>query len=43
MQTPGCRLEVCDLADLEALTRLLVAAISRVGPGFPLNRDELDP
>ena len=36
-------LEVCDLADLVALTRLVAAAISHVGPGFPLNRDELDP
>lgn len=36
-------LEVCDLGDLVALTSLLVAAIPRVGPGFPLNRDALDP
>jgi len=32
-------LEVCDLRDLEALARLLVAGISRVKPGFSLNRD----
>lgn len=31
-------LEVCDLADLEMLTRLLVAAMSRIGPGFLLER-----
>ena len=36
-------LEVCDIGDLAALTRLLTASISRVGPAFPLNRDELDP
>jgi putative aminopeptidase FrvX len=36
-------LEVCDLGDLVALTSLLVAAISRIGPDFPLNRDALDP
>ena len=36
-------LEVCEIDDLVALTRLVVAAISRVGPDFPLNRDELDP
>ncbi|MDA4848671.1 M42 family metallopeptidase [Hoeflea poritis] len=32
-------LEVCDLGDLEGLTRLLVAALSRIGPDFPLDRD----
>jgi putative aminopeptidase FrvX len=31
-------LECCDLADLEALARLLGAAIERIGPGFPLDR-----
>jgi putative aminopeptidase FrvX len=31
-------LECCDLADLEALARLLGAAIARIGPGFPLDR-----
>lgn len=36
-------LEVCDLGDLVALTSLLAAAISSVGPGFPLNRDAFDP
>ncbi|WP_284165631.1 M20/M25/M40 family metallo-hydrolase [Frigidibacter sp. SD6-1] len=30
-------LECCDLADLEALTRLLGAAIRGIGPDFPLN------
>jgi putative aminopeptidase len=35
-------LEVCDLGDLVGLARLVVAAISRVDAGFPLNRDELD-
>ena len=33
-------LEMCDLDDLEALTRLLGAALARIGPNFPLNRDE---
>ena len=33
-------LEVCDLADLEALTRLLLAALSRVDAGFSLDRDD---
>jgi len=32
-------LECCDLRDLEALETLLVAAIRRVGPDFPLTRD----
>ena len=32
--------ELCDLGDLEDLTRLLVAAISAIGPGFSLERDE---
>lgn len=32
-------LEVCDLGDLEALTRLLDAALARIGPDFPLIRD----
>lgn len=33
-------LEVCDLGDLEGLTRLLVAALTRIGPKFSLDRDE---
>ena len=32
-------LEVCDLADLDGLTRLLVAALGRIGPDFHLSRD----
>jgi putative aminopeptidase FrvX len=32
-------LEVCDLDDLEGLTRLLVAALGRIGPGFEMSRD----
>jgi len=32
-------LEVCDLSDLEALTNLVVAAISAIGPDTDLNRD----
>ena len=32
-------LEVCDLADLEMLARLLNAALGRVGPEFVLTRD----
>ena len=31
--------EVCDLRDLAALARLLVAGISAIGPGFSLERD----
>jgi putative aminopeptidase FrvX len=31
-------LELCDLSDLEGLARLLVAALGRIGPGFPLTR-----
>jgi putative aminopeptidase FrvX len=36
-------LEVCDLGDLEQLTRLLIAAIGRVGRGFSLERDPHEP
>ena len=32
-------LEVCDLSDLAALTRLLIAALDRIGPDFDLGRD----
>ena len=32
--------EVCDLSDLVALTKLLEAAIGRIGPDFSLDRDE---
>jgi putative aminopeptidase len=32
-------LEMCDLADLEGLTRLLVAALGRIGPGFDPSRN----
>ena len=32
-------LEMCDLNDLEALARLLGAALARIGPGFDLSRD----
>ncbi|MCR9150510.1 MAG: M20/M25/M40 family metallo-hydrolase [Rhodobacteraceae bacterium] len=31
-------IECCDLSDLETLTRLLDAAIGRIGPGFQLDR-----
>jgi putative aminopeptidase FrvX len=31
-------LEMCDLADLEGLTKLLVGALGRIGPGFDLTR-----
>jgi putative aminopeptidase FrvX len=34
-------LEVCDLNDLEQLTRLLVQALRAIGPGFSLDRDTL--
>jgi putative aminopeptidase FrvX len=32
-------LEVCDLSDLEDLTRLLIAGLARIGPGLALERD----
>jgi putative aminopeptidase len=35
-------LEVCDLADLEALARLLVAAIAEIDSGFNLDRDSFE-
>ncbi|KAB2863665.1 MAG: M42 family metallopeptidase [Bauldia sp.] len=35
-------LELCDLADLEGLARLLVAAIAGIGPGFSLERDDFE-
>lgn len=33
-------LEVCDLSDLEGLTRLLLAALSAIDPKFSLDRDD---
>ena len=33
-------LELCDVSDLEKLTLLMVEALSAIGPGFSLNRDE---
>lgn len=33
-------LEVCDLGDLEGLTRLLLAALRRIDAGFSLDRDD---
>ena len=35
-------LEMCDLGDLEGLTRLLAAAISRIKAGFRLDRDDYE-
>jgi len=35
-------LEVCDLADLTGLTQLLAAGITRIGPGFSLDRDRYE-
>jgi putative aminopeptidase len=32
-------LEMCDVADLAGLTRLLIAALPRIGAGFSLDRD----
>lgn len=32
-------LECCDLGDLEGLTRLTIAAIAAIGPGFDMGRD----
>jgi putative aminopeptidase FrvX len=34
-------LEVCDLADLEELTRLIVSAVRRIDAGFSLDRDDI--
>jgi putative aminopeptidase FrvX len=31
--------EVCDLRDLEALTRLILGALPRITPDFPLERE----
>ncbi|MFO1146793.1 MAG: M20/M25/M40 family metallo-hydrolase [Alsobacter sp.] len=36
-------LEVCDVADLVGLARLLVAGLTRIGPGFSLDRDRPQP
>lgn len=36
-------LEMCDLGDLVGLTRLLVAGLGAIGPGFSLDRDGLAP
>jgi putative aminopeptidase FrvX len=33
-------LEVCDLADLESLTKLLITALQRIDPRFSLDRDD---
>ena len=33
-------LEVCDLADLEGLTQLLVASLKRIDRSFSLDRDD---
>ena len=35
-------LELCDLGDLEELTRLLVAGIAMIGPDFSLDRDDFE-
>ena len=35
-------LEVCDLADLVALTRLVTGGIERIGRGFSLDRDDYE-
>jgi len=35
-------LEVCHLADLAGLTQLLAAGITRIGPGFSLDRDRYE-
>ena len=34
-------LEICDLADLEGLARLLLAMLGRIGTGFSLDRDAI--
>ncbi len=33
-------LEVCDLGDLDLLSRLLASAIGAIGPSFSLDRDD---
>jgi putative aminopeptidase FrvX len=35
-------LELCDLGDLEGLTKLLVAGIGAIGPDFNLDRDDFE-
>jgi putative aminopeptidase FrvX len=35
-------LEVCDLGDLEGLTRLIVAGLTRIDDTFTLDRDEFE-
>lgn len=35
-------LELCDLNDLEGLTKLLIAGITSIGPGFSLDRDDFE-
>ncbi|RYD94304.1 MAG: M42 family peptidase [Sphingomonadales bacterium] len=35
-------LELCDLGDLEELTRLLVTGIAEIGPDFSLDRDDFE-
>ena len=35
-------LEVCDLADLECLTRLLVEGIASIDHSFSLDRDDYE-
>ncbi|MBL0372413.1 M42 family metallopeptidase [Rhizobium sp. KVB221] len=35
-------LELCDLGDLEKLTRLLVSAITDIGPDFSIDRDDFE-
>ena len=35
-------LEMCDLGDLEGLTRLILAALPRIGADFPLDRDGVE-
>lgn len=43
MRASHSALEVCDLEDLVGLVRLLDEAVARIGPDFPLNRDEVTP
>lgn len=42
MRASHSALEVCDLRDLDALTRLLLAALGRLDAGFDLDRDPTD-
>ena len=39
MRNSHSSLEICDLSDLEGLTKLILAALDQIGPDFNLSRD----